>query len=132
MRPTLTAFIIGILTLGGSSATAQGPAKVRTVAPIRATRPATPARAAVTDAELTEAVHKNCAVCHNDKSKSQYGNVTLEHYDVATAAKDRELTERMIRKGRSGMMPPPNGPKPAAETLVALAERIESKVDAAA
>src|SRR5262249_8543093 len=28
--------------------------------------------------------------------------------------------------------PPPNGPKPPAETLVALAERLETKVDAAA
>src|SRR5258708_7457913 len=110
MRPTLTAFIIAILTLGGSAATAQGPGKARPAVPVRATRPATPAHAGLSDAELTEAVHKNCAVCHNDKSKSQYGNVTLEHYDVATAAKDRELTERMIRKVRAGMMPPPNGP----------------------
>src|ERR1051326_8589107 len=132
MRPISTAFIIAILTLGSSAATAQGPGKPRTATPVRATRPATTARTVVTDAELTEAVHKNCAVCHNDKSKSQYANVTLEHYDVAAAAKDPELSERMIRKVRAGMMPPPNGPKPPAATLVALAERIESKVDAAA
>jgi hypothetical protein len=86
----------------------------------------------MTDAELTAAVQKNCVVCHSDKSKSQYGNVTLEHYDVAAASKDPELTERMINKLRAGRMPPPNGPKPPAETMTALAERLETKVDAVA
>ncbi len=145
MRAIFTAFIITALTLGGSVAmksytmeqgspqTSPAPAKaaVRPAAPVRTGAAAT-ARASMTDAELTQAVQKNCSVCHNDKSKSQFGNVTLEHYDVAAAAKDPELSERMIRKVRAGMMPPPNGPKPPAETLVALVERVEAKVDAAA
>src|SRR5579884_218452 len=145
MRATLTAFIITALTVGGSAAlsstmgkgqASQGAAKTpaktaaRTAAP--SAKSATPARSTITDAELTQAVQKNCAVCHNDKQKTQFGNVTLEHFDVAAAAKDPELAERMIRKVRAGMMPPPNGPKPPAETLAALAERIENKVDAMA
>src|SRR5215471_18441837 len=141
MRAKLTAFIISALTLGGSAAMSSSmvkgqqptaPAKAPVRAPVPARATTAPAHAAMTDAELTTAVQKNCAVCHNDKSKSQYGNVTLEHFDVAAAAKDPELAERMVRKVRAGMMPPPNGPKPPAETLVTLAERIENKVDSAA
>src|SRR6516164_1159727 len=120
MRATFTAFIITALTLGGSVAMKsytmeQGlpqtsPAPKAAARPSAPTRPAaaTPGHAAMTDAELTQAVQKNCVVCHSDKSKSQYGNVTLEHYDVAAAAKDPELTERMINKLRAGRMPPPN------------------------
>src|SRR5215467_14486574 len=144
MRATFTAFIITALTLGGSVAmksyTMEQGSPQTSPAPKAAARPATaaragaatPTRAALTDADLTQPVQKNCAVCHNDKSKSQYGNVTLEHFDVAAATKDPELSERMIRKVRAGMMPPPNGTKPPAETLTALAERIENKLDAQA
>src|SRR5215813_11552519 len=143
MRAILTAFLVTALTVGGAVAMMSytggeeqqqsSPAPAKTPArpsatPVRAAATA-PVHALITDAELTQAIQKNCAVCHNDKSKSQFGNVTLEHYDVAAAAKDPELSERMIRKVRAGMMPPPNGPKPPAETLVTLAERIENKVD---
>jgi hypothetical protein len=71
-------------------------------------------------------------VCHSDKLKEQYGNLSLEKYDIANAVKDAEVSEKMIRKLRAGMMPPQNGPKPPAETLQALTERLESKLDTAA
>ena len=137
MRATLTAFIITALTIGGAAAIkAQQTAPaaktpVKTAVPAHATA-AVPAHSTLTDAELTEAVKKNCAGCHNDKNKSQFANVSFEHFEMATVTKDPELAERMIRKVRAGMMPPPNGPKPPAETMTALAERVENKLDAQA
>ena len=102
MSATRTACIATVIILAGgvtsytvrgeqqAPQTAQSP-KVRAV-PVRTTVGA--AGRTFTDAELSEAIHANCAVCHNDKLKEQYGNVTLEHYDVAAATKDPELSER--------------------------------------
>ncbi len=146
MRAKLTGFIITVLALGGSTATSytiggeplqtsQVPVKAPAAStPTRAT--ATPATAAahaaiITDAQLTKVIQTNCAGCHNDKLKEQFGNLSLQAYDVAAAAKSAEVSEKMIRKLRAGMMPPPNAPKPPAETLTALVERIENKIDAA-
>ncbi len=142
MRATLTASIAVVMILAGAvtsytfrgepqapQATASPKTTPATASPASATRTA---GKTFTDAELTEAIHANCAVCHSDRLKEQYGNVSLEHYDVASATKDPALSERMIRKVRAGMMPPPNAPKkPAPELLTAMAQRIENKIDAA-
>src|SRR5262245_14153622 len=152
MRSTLTAFIIPVVTLATAAAitsytmgveplqapkspakttAAQAPA-TPTAAPIRANTAASPAGAPITDAQLTKVVQTNCATCHSDKTKEQYGNLSLQGYDVAAAAKDVATAEKVIRKLRAGMMPPVNAPRPPAEMLTALVERIESKVDATA
>ena len=63
------------------------------------------------------------------------GNLSLEGFDVTLAARDAETTrrsEKMIRKLRANMMPPPGVRRPPAETLVALVETLESVVDDAA
>jgi hypothetical protein len=138
MRATLTALIISALTLGGATASytlqAQAPTKSPSApAPARAnTAAAAPAKTAITDAQLTKIVQTNCVSCHNDKLKDQFGNLSLQGYDVAAAAKHAEVSEKMIRKLRAGMMPPANAPKPAPEMLTALVERLETRVDSAA
>src|SRR5439155_2078608 len=139
------AFVIFVLTLSGSTAVTmrseplQAPQRqakppVRIPAPARAnTAAVSPAAGAgMTDAQLTRVVQTNCATCHSDKMKDQFGNLSLQSYDVAAAAKNVEVSEKMIRKLRAGFMPPPSAPHPPAETLLALVERIESKIDVAA
>ena len=79
---------------------------------------------------LTEVVQRYCVVCHNDQLLT--GNMSLQSFTVETAAERAETAERMIRKLRAGMMPPPGIPRPAGDTLVALVETLESTVDAAA
>jgi mono/diheme cytochrome c family protein len=51
-------------------------------------------------------VKQYCATCHNDRAKA--GQMSLQAFDAATAAQGEhlELTEKMIRKLRAGMMPP--------------------------
>lgn len=90
-------------------------------------RPATPIASDV----LTAIVRRTCAgACHNDQRK--LGNLTLETFDVAAAAKHAETAERMILKLRAGMMPPPGRSRPGGDTLVVLATTLEQLVDQAA
>ena len=67
---------------------------------------------------LTGVVKKTCTGCHSQTRK--LGNLVLEGFDVAQAAQNAELTEKMIGKLQAGMMPPPssiNGRLPAAMAL---------------
>ena len=66
-------------------------------------------------------------VCHNDALLT--GNISLQGFAVERAAQEREAAEKIIRKLRAGMMPPPGFPRPTADTLLALAETLESTVD---
>ena len=82
----------------------------------------------VSDPAVT--VRRVCMSCHNDQALR--GNLSLEGFDVAAAAAHPETAEKMIRKLRAGMMPPPGTRQPAPEALRALAETLESQLDAAA
>ena len=55
-------------------------------------------------------VGQYCVVCHSDRLLT--GNLTLQGFDVAEATADTEKAEKMIRKLRLGMMPPPGMPRP--------------------
>lgn len=79
---------------------------------------------------LTAVVRRYCVVCHNDALLT--GNLSLQHFAVEHASEERETAEKMIRKLRAGMMPPPGIPRPPGDTLLALAETLESSVDQAA
>jgi hypothetical protein len=84
----------------------------------------------VPPAALTDVVQHYCVVCHNDAMLT--GNVTFQSFDVEQAGQKAETAERMIRKLRAGMMPPPGAPRPSPDTLQALVETLERNVDAAA
>ncbi len=76
-------------------------------------------------------VSSSCSTCHDDDAKT--GGLSLEHFDAATIEKNAEVAEKMIRKLRAGMMPPPTvKDRPPAETLQAFATALETKIDAAA
>jgi hypothetical protein len=81
-------------------------------------------------ATLNEVVQRYCVVCHNDQLMT--GNVSFQALDVERAAENAPVAERMIRKLRAGMMPPPGMPRPAGDTLQVLVETLEARVDAGA
>ena len=81
-------------------------------------------------AQGTEVVQRVCARCHNDRRL--VGNLSLENFDVAAADRAPEVAERMVRKLRAGMMPPPGVRRPAGDTLLSLVETLEEVLDAAA
>ena len=90
------------------------------------------APSALTAEALTAVVKKNCAGCHSDARKGNYGNLSLQSFDLMTATGMPETSEKMIGKLRSGMMPPPGRARPAGDTLQMLAEALEKMMDAKA
>ena len=75
-------------------------------------------------------VRQYCAGCHSDKGKS--GGLSLAGFAVEEAPAHAATAERMIRKLRAGMMPPPGARRPDAAQLVALADTLETRIDRAA
>ena len=77
-----------------------------------------------------QVVRRTCTTCHNDQSLR--GNLSLEHFDVTAAFDDAAVAERMVRKLRAGMMPPPGARRPDGDTLLTLVEALEHNLDAGA
>jgi hypothetical protein len=69
-------------------------------------------------------------LCHNNQART--GNLSLAGFDVSHPERDPDVAEKMIRKLRAGMMPPPGVPRPGGDTLLALVQTIERRIDAAA
>lgn len=76
------------------------------------------------------AFDRYCAGCHNDKLKS--GGFSLSKLDLAHPQRTAEPSEKVIRKLRAGMMPPPGLPRPDAATNKVMAEFLETAIDKAA
>ena len=76
---------------------------------------------------LNSVIETYCLDCHSEKSLG--GNLSLEHYNVDSAATDIATSEKLIRKLRARMMPMPGTPKPGGDTLEVLAATIEEIVD---
>ncbi|MBM4193499.1 MAG: DUF1592 domain-containing protein [Gemmatimonadetes bacterium] len=72
-----------------------------------------------------------CQTCHNDRRVAMKNGIaaSFDKYAVEGAAQDAQMTEQIIRKLRTQMMPPPTARKPGGDTLVALAETLEDLVE---
>ena len=75
-------------------------------------------------------VDGTCRRGHNDRLRA--GNLSLAAFEVAGAVEHAEVAERMVRKLRAGLMPPAGVRRPAESALTALAEALETRLDAAA
>jgi hypothetical protein len=108
----------GMLLLGLSWAAAEGEQPARA--------PAKP----LSVAELNDFVANTCAACHNPTL--MMGNFSLRDYDVTKPLSAPVVSEKMIRKLRAGLMPPPEAPTPPPGMRKALAEALETRIDQAA
>ena len=84
----------------------------------------------VLPASNNDVIQTYCVRCHNDRMLR--GNMSLEQFDAEAAQENPEVAEKMIRKLRAAMMPPPGARRPAGDTLTALAEALEDILDATA
>ena len=101
-----------------------------------ATTPAAIARAGQPDLAADSAsaiLDQYCVTCHSDNLRSR-GTVpvSLESVDVIDIPAGAELWEKVIRKLRTGSMPPAGRPRPAAAALDDLALWLETRIDRAA
>jgi uncharacterized protein DUF1592/uncharacterized protein DUF1588/uncharacterized protein DUF1587/uncharacterized protein DUF1585/uncharacterized protein DUF1595 len=118
--------ILPLLFLGLSIAEPQAPAVPRPVPTHRVTaRPEARGPKPVTaDGAL---VQDYCVTCHNDKGRA--GGLTLADFDATRPDRRADVAEKMIRKLRAGMMPPPGMRRPDAASMAAFVDGLESRID---
>jgi hypothetical protein len=68
--------------------------------------------------------------CHNDRVKT--ANLSLQRLDLTKVADHAELWEKVIRKLRAGVMPPPDVPRPPLAEYEELRDWLEGEIDRAA
>jgi mono/diheme cytochrome c family protein len=74
-----------------------------------------------------QTVKQYCVGCHNDRSKT--GDLSLAAFDVARASDHPDISERIIRKLRAGMMPPAGARRPDEAMLLGLRRTLETQMD---
>src|SRR4030095_39611 len=82
----------------------------------------TPVPASQPQAMLTQ----YCTTCHNQTAKM--GGLALDQFDVANVGKDAHVWEKVVRKIRSGMMPPSGARRPERAALDAFAGELETRL----
>ncbi len=118
------------LALRASSPQPATPARSVPVAPHTPPRTQTPKPTVAQVHDHNAVVRRYCVTCHNETRKS--GGLSLSTFDVAHAAQNADVAEKMIRKLQAGFMPPPLSARPDAATHAALIATLESNVDASA
>ena len=71
-----------------------------------------------------------CVACHNARTRT--AGLLLDRADVRQVAAGAETWEKVVRKLRSGAMPPPGRRRPDPRTLDAFVSGLEAELDAAA
>ena len=112
---------IAIMLAASGSTEAAGPQQERA----GALPPSISAHAALLD--------QYCVTCHNEGLRDR-GTVpiSLQSVDLTTVPADAELFEKVIRKLRTGSMPPAGRPRPAKAAYDGLASWLETEIDRAA
>ena len=86
-----------------------------------------PARTAFTPQQAQSVINQYCTACHNQRSRT--ANLELDTKDLAHLEKDVVVWEAVVRKLRTGMMPPKNAARPDRATLDGLAAWLETGLD---
>ena len=77
-----------------------------------------------------ELLNKYCVVCHNERLRT--GQITFEKVDLEDIGNGAELWEKVLRKLRSGEMPPARMPRPDQAAMGALTSWLTTSLDRAA
>jgi Protein of unknown function (DUF1592)/Protein of unknown function (DUF1588)/Protein of unknown function (DUF1587)/Protein of unknown function (DUF1585)/Protein of unknown function (DUF1595)/Planctomycete cytochrome C len=113
--PVVLALLVGLVSLA-------------TATP-RAARPQ--AGAVPTPASSSRAVvDRYCVTCHNERLKT--GGLMLDKVDLTDVPANAAVWEKVIRKVRAGMMPPPGAPRPEPAVRERLIASLEAPLDQAA
>jgi cytochrome c5 len=115
------------LHISGHAATSAGPAPAPQTGRVSRTTAAVPF---VSPAASRALLDRYCVTCHSNRLKT--ANLSLEGLDLSKAGEQAELLEKVIRKLRAGVMPPPDMPRPSRVEYEGLHDFLERTVDATA
>jgi hypothetical protein len=75
-------------------------------------------------------IGRYCVTCHNERLET--AGLRLDLVDVTRPGQDAEVWEKVVRKLRTGTMPPPHAPQPAPGDRSALIAWLDGSLDRAA
>ena len=113
--------LLSLLSAGLSAQSSTQPAPRRAAA-VAATQ--------VNPAEPRALIDRYCVGCHN--GRVQNGKMRLDNADITTVGAHGEIWERVVRKVRGGVMPPPGAPRPEPAAYDRFATFLERELDRAA
>src|SRR5690349_5974999 len=88
------------------------------------------ASAPLAAAGARETLDRYCVTCHNQRLRT--GGLTLDGLDVSKPGADAAIWEKVVRKVRTGAMPPAGMPRPDEGTATALVSELTTALDRAA
>jgi hypothetical protein len=118
----MTVAVAGQAVISPPVAPAQRPAGAPGARPVAVPSPGAAAQRALLD--------KYCVSCHSDRLKT--ANLSLQGLDLTHAGDQAELWEKVIRKLRAGVMPPPDMPRPSLAEYEGLRDWLETAIDSTA
>jgi len=124
-------FVAAALVLVPVSLVAQQAARPAAVSPTPAVSHS-PAPVTMTLADQNALVKQYCVGCHNDRNKDRTSGLSFQSFDAAAVTEHADTVERMIRRLRSGMMPPVGAKRPDQASINGLVTAFETKIDRAA
>jgi hypothetical protein len=86
-----------------------------------------PASAWAAAPDVPEAIEHYCSECHNTTDWA--GGLALNILDPVHVSEDAESWEKVVRKLRAGMMPPPGKKRPSRKDAEAIAAVLETRLD---
>jgi mono/diheme cytochrome c family protein len=110
--------------LSAALVAAQSP---RPASPPAGNPPPSPARDGSPPVEARAVVDQYCVTCHNARLKT--AGLLLDELDLSRLADHAELGEKIVRKLRAGLMPPPGARRPDAGTMTSLVGWMETALD---
>ena len=126
LATTCVAWFVLIVSLGSQARpSAQQPAP-----PAKSAQPSSPIGAVSAASSQRQTLDRYCVTCHNQRLVT--AGLKLDDADVANPGTGAEIWEKVVRKLRTGMMPPPNMPQPSMDDRVALLSWLETSLDKAA
>jgi mono/diheme cytochrome c family protein len=97
---------------------------------VRSTQSSSPIGAVSPASSHRAMLDRYCVTCHNQRLVT--AGLKLDDADVAHPGEGAEIWEKVVRKVRTGMMPPPNMPQPSMDDRRALLSWLETSLDKAA
>ena len=121
--------VVSVVRVDGQSAPADRTPSAAPSAP--ASRPTAvvpaPATASATAEQQKAVIDRYCVTCHNTRVKT--ANLSLQDVDYTQVGEHAELWEKVVRKLRAGVMPPPDVPRPPLAEYEGLRDWLEAEID---